>query len=185
MKRLYQIDEWLAKIIRWILAACGLLITIILFLSAIVRYFTPISMYGIDEIAVTLFVYSSALGSALLIRNRQHIGVTLALRYFPRRLAKMIVILNYLLIAVLSGTVIFLCSSWMATTSSIVSPVTHLPQNVTAVAVPLGFALSLFYCFMNILRTLTDPSAFALEVSGVDAEARENIEQLMEKEGAP
>ncbi|MBR0495315.1 MAG: TRAP transporter small permease subunit [Treponema sp.] len=81
-------------------AVCGvgfILLVILVFGSAILRFFRMSMAWNID-LAMLLLAWSSFLGADIAWRNGQLIGIDIVTRYFPKSVQKLVMIAVYAII---------------------------------------------------------------------------------------
>ncbi len=151
MNKLLKILDGIVSFILIVLVgflAVGVAITIVL------RYFFGLSFSTLEEFLTMAFIFTTLFGSALAIRERQHISIAfLADRLAgDSRIRKTIsVILVDASIIFVSAVMVYYSCRWIGQVGSFVSPNSHLPMAVYYIFVPITFALTIFYAIVDIL----------------------------------
>ncbi|MBR0100035.1 MAG: TRAP transporter small permease subunit [Treponema sp.] len=89
-------------------AVCGvgfILLVILVFGSAILRFFRMSMAWNID-LAMLLLAWSSFLGADIAWRNGQLIGIDIVTRYFPKSVQKLVMIAVY---AIILAVTVIIC----------------------------------------------------------------------------
>lgn len=128
------------------------LCTIIVNLNVIMRYFANRPMYWAEEVSTGLFVWTVFIGSAYAFRKHAHLGVDILINLIPasfRKYIKIVMdIVEILILTMLTNISIqYVINTWGKLTNTL-----RLPNWYIAIAVPIGFGLSLLYAvyFMAI-----------------------------------
>ncbi|CUJ71500.1 TRAP transporter small permease [Achromobacter dolens] len=74
--------DWCAKLQTWLMAACLVVMVVLLFGNVAMRYLFNSGINVSDEISRLAFVWMIFLGSVLALRDHQHIGVTMLVDRF-------------------------------------------------------------------------------------------------------
>lgn len=164
------IDYILTKVIEVFLAITFIAIFIMVFYQIILRYVFSTSLFGTAEVYTMLFTYSAALGSALMMRNREHIKIDIFINRIPRKPAKVILTINYLLIGTLCFFIAWQSISWLDSIKNFRSPVTDISRPMESIMIPIGFFLTVFYCIVNILSLFLDPKEAEKEFKQVETD---------------
>ena len=149
-KALKILDKTISFILIVLVAflAVGVAVTVIL------RYFFGISFAALEEFLTMSFIFITLFGSALAVRERQHISIAfLADRVVGQSRTRRIV--STILIDV---SILFVCvfmviysSRWIAQVGHLLSQNSHLPMGVFYVFVPITFCLTAVYTLVDIL----------------------------------
>lgn len=68
---------------RWILFITSMGVTLLVFIQVIMRYFFDVPLYGIEEIAIYLAVWSYFIGSSFAANQKEHISASLVDVFLP------------------------------------------------------------------------------------------------------
>jgi len=125
----------------------------------VLRYIFNSTIIGANEFVVILFIYTSAIGSAVVIGKKEHIAIT----YFIDKLSpfanKVTDIINLLLVALLNGVMIWYSFRWIDITGGNLTAVLRMPQLYAQIVVPLGCGIAIFYCLFHIVIILYNKKA--------------------------
>ena len=149
-KAIKFLDRVISAILILLVAflAVGVSVTIVL------RYFFGISFAALEEFLTMSFIFITRFGSAIAIREKQHIAISfLADRIIGdspkrKRIAAILV----------DGSIIFCCSvlfvyscKWIAKVGHLLSQNSHLPMKVYYIFMPITFCLTVIYAIIDIL----------------------------------
>jgi len=176
-KALMKADHYITKVIEVVLGIIFMAIFIMVFYQVILRYVFSTSIFGTAEVYTMLFTYASALGSAVMLRHREHIKIDILINRLPRPAAKIVLTISYVLIAVLCFFIARESIFWLDTVKSFRSPVTGITRLVESITIPIAFFLMVFYCFLNILSLYLNPEEADKEFSLADSDITEMIDE--------
>lgn len=176
-KALVAVDKYLTRVVEAILAVMFMAIFIMVFYQVVLRYVFSSSILGTAEVFTILFAYSSALGSAVMLRYREHIKISVFIDMLPRKYRRIVLAVDYALIATFSAFIVYQSFGWLSSIDTFRSPVTGLTRSFQSAGVPIGFALILFYCLLNGLSLFLNPEEEQHEYGVADAEAQQAIEE--------
>ncbi len=179
-KTLMATERVLTKIVEAILAILFIAIFIMVFYQVVLRYVFSSSIFGTAEMFTMFFTYASALGSAVMVRNREHIKISVFIDTLPITWKKAILTIDYVLIAVFSFFIVQQSIPWLFSIRTFRSPVTGVSRAVESITIPIGFALIILYCLVNILSLYLNPEEASEELMVGDAEARHALEEAAE-----
>lgn len=176
-KTFVTIDRYLTKAVEALLALMFIAIFIMVFYQVVLRYVFSTAILGTAEVFTILFAYSSALGSAVMLRYREHIKISVFIDLLPHKARRIVLAVDYVLIAVFSAFIVYQSIGWLSSIDTFRSPVTGISRSVQSMGVPIGFALIIFYCLLNGLSLFLNPEEEQREYSVSDAEAKQAIEE--------
>jgi TRAP-type C4-dicarboxylate transport system permease small subunit len=141
----------LDKVISVILSCFVAFIALGVIATVVMRYFFGLSFGAFEEFLTMAFVMMVFLGSALCIREKQHISISFfADKLSPKRkLISDIVIMAGIIIVNL--VVLVYSIKWIMAVGSSVSPASGVMKGVYYTIVPISAALTIFYCVIDIL----------------------------------
>lgn len=121
------------------------LATIIVNANVLMRYFLKSPLYWAEEVATGLFVWTVFVGSSYAYRRHAHLGVDILVNALPGKIkttVKFIIkILELLVLVMLTYvSVLYVSNTWDKLSNTL-----RIPSWYVAIAVPLGFGLSLLY----------------------------------------
>jgi len=150
-----RMEHILALILDGVITFLFGVILMLTIIQVFLRYGLNSSLLGASETMEVLFIYTTALGAAAALRRRQHININYVETHLPIPVRKVVDVLAHLLVAFLNGVMIYYSVSWIGMVGSNESPVMRIPEWTFQVSIPIGCALVVFYCLVNIALTLT------------------------------
>ena len=180
MDLIRKLDRIFTRTVEAILSILFILIFLMVFNQVVLRYVFNTSIMGTAETFTMLFTYCSALGAAVMVRNREHIRISVFIDKLPLTGKKIVLTINYLLIAMFSYFVFTESLPWLNSIKTFKSQVTGISRAVESITIPIGFGLIVFYCFFNILLIYMNPEELHLETSDADIEVKELLEEAAE-----
>jgi len=154
MKRLKRIESVLTRILEGIIVLCFMGIFILIITLVILRYGFNTTIIGGNEIVVILFIYTSALGAAVIVGKREHIAITWFIDKLPAAPRKVVDIFNFLAIAFINAVMIYFSIHWISTTGNYLTAVLRIPQLYAQIIVPIGCGVAMLYCLHQIVLIL-------------------------------
>jgi TRAP-type C4-dicarboxylate transport system permease small subunit len=142
------VDRLAQGLALWLEAALGyvfLVITLTVVVLVVLRYYFQTTIVGGQEFAVFCFIYTSAIGAAVLLYKGEHIAIPLLVDRLPPGARRWMRRINYLEVAALNGLVVILSIPWIQSVGQFPSPVLRIPQGVVLVSVPVGCGLVTLY----------------------------------------
>jgi len=150
-----QLCRGLEHLLTVIFAVIFLLVTLLV----ILRYLFSTTILGGNEVTVQLFIYTTALGAAVGVARGDHITVDTFVNYLPARLRHWLDIINLAIVGVLNAFLLKYSIDWISVVGGNENAVTHLPEGLVQVAMPIGCALAVLFCITRIIFKLADQSA--------------------------
>lgn len=147
-----RIDKTLTRFLEGLMTFLFIVIFALVVILVFLRYTLNTSLTGANESITILFIYTTAIGAALAIGNRQHIGITFLADMIPPRLYRVIDGLGILLIALLNVVMVGFSLEWIGATGDFMMPSTGLPRWVVQLSIPIGCGLAVLYCLMKFVR---------------------------------
>jgi len=177
-----RVDKTISKIVDIVLVILFMAIFIMVFYQVVLRYVFSTAIFGTAEVFTMLFAYASALGSAAMIRSRQHIKISVFIDRLPEKWRKAVLVFDYFLIAVFSFFIVYQSIPWLKSIRFFRSQVTGISRTVESIMIPVGFSLIIFYCIVNVLSLYLSPSETALEFASGETEVTMALEDAMKTE---
>jgi TRAP-type C4-dicarboxylate transport system permease small subunit len=151
IKALEALYHWLGFAAAFLAGAILAVMTVLVFLTVIYRYFllAPIS-WG-EELSRFLFISVSMLGAAIAVKDRTHFTITLLSKRFPPLLRP------YLELAIALATTILFCivirEGWglVLLNRNQESPALGVRMSVPYMAVPVGTMLMLIFLWLDLI----------------------------------
>jgi len=147
-----KLEKNLTQVLEIVMSICLLAITTIVVALVIMRYLFNTSITGANEWITILFVYSTAIGAAVVLGKREHIAIPFAVESLPLRGQKVVESIALVLILILNTLMVYYSIHWIMVTGNYLMPATGLPRIVAQMSVPLGCSIAIFYCFLKLLQ---------------------------------
>jgi TRAP-type C4-dicarboxylate transport system permease small subunit len=147
-RRVYAVNRLAERFAGFLEAALGylfLVITLVTIVLVVLRYFFGTTIVGGQEFAVFCFIYTTALGAAVLLARDGHIAIQVFVDLLPPRAQRWFRRINHLLVALLNGILVVLSVPWILSIYHFPSPVLRIPQGFVLMSLPLGCALVTLY----------------------------------------
>ncbi len=154
MNYLIKGERIFTRLLEYIIGFFFFSIVILVITLVILRYGFNTTIVGGNELVVILFIYTSALGAAVIVGKREHIAIS----YFIDKLSplskKLVNIFNFLMIAILNGAMIVYSIPWINKTGNYQTAVLGIPQIYSQIIVPIGCGMAILYCCYHIILAL-------------------------------
>ncbi|WP_316979889.1 TRAP transporter small permease [Shumkonia mesophila] len=154
-------ERWALALERGAIRGLEALLTVtfafifILVVSLVVlRYVFNSTIVGGNEATVMLFIYTTALGSAVELAHGKHIAIDALVARLPPALSRRLDVFNLIVIAALNAALFVYSLDWIGAVGGSEHPVMHIPEGVVEVAVPIGCALTFIFCVTRIVAAL-------------------------------
>jgi len=137
----------------WISVAGMAVMLILIFMQVVTRYLMGFSFEWCEELARFLFVWTTFIGSALMMGENGH----LAVEFLPNTLKGKpagIVLEIFIKLCSYVFILILVTQGWKMTTKMMfqLAPATDLPMGVVYAIIPAGATLMLFYLIRDTAR---------------------------------
>ena len=146
--------KYLDKIMSFILIVLVAFLAVGVSVTVILRYFFGLSFSTLEELLTMAFIFTTLFGSALAIREKQHISISyLADKIVgnnkKRRIISVVLIdLSILFVAIV---MIYYSIIWIKQVGHLLSPNSHFPMSVYYIFVPITFIITSFYVVVDML----------------------------------
>lgn len=184
MDWLKRFDCFITRSLEWIITVFFMIIFLLIFSLVLLRYVFKTSIMGTYEIITMLFVYCSALGTAILVRQKEHIKISFFINKLSAGARRIVLTINYILICVLNVVFVYMSLGWIKSIWTFRSPMTKIPFWVQRIPISIGCGLVILYCLYNIYLIYTSSEELSCETEDVYAEVegllgqvKQNIEQ--------
>lgn len=151
-----KFERVLTHILEGVVALGFLAILVLVVTLVVLRYAFNSSITGANEIITVLFVYTTAIGSAVAVGKGEHIAIRVGVERLPTRLQKTTDAMSLLLVALINGVALWYSLAWIGATGSFLMPSTGLPRIVAQLSMPIGCGLAVLYCGIKFLNALTE-----------------------------
>ena len=154
MEWLVKSERIISRILIGFIAFCLFSIVLLVMTLVVLRYGFNATIVGANEFIVILFIYTSAIGAAVVIGKKEHIAITYIIDKLPSPARKILEIINLLLIALLNGVLIWYGVQWMNITGDYLTAVLKIQQAYAQIVVPIGCSIAILYCVYHIILTI-------------------------------
>ncbi len=144
----------LDKVISIILMALAGFLAVGVTVTVVLRYFFGLSFSTLEEFLTMSFIFITLFGSAISVRERQHISISFLADKIVGKSEKR----KTVSVILVDASIIFVCavmfiysSKWIAKVGHLLSQNSHLPMKVYYIVMPISFALTIIYCIFDIL----------------------------------
>ena len=157
MKRLNRARSILDRLLEGIVGVTFFGMAILVMLLVILRYFFNSSIPGGNEALRFAFIYTTFIGSAVLVSRREHIAIHLATKRMPRPIRLCCDVLVHCIIAALSVYLIVLSIRWIAVTGKNLAEELKFPLRYIQVSLPIGCGFAALNAIANAIEAIFDP----------------------------
>jgi TRAP-type C4-dicarboxylate transport system permease small subunit len=147
MKRL---EGMLVRTLRFIFGVCFFVMFALIVTQVVLRYGFSESIGGANELATILFAYTSALGIAVGIAERDHMAVSWFIERLPARARRTLDGIGLLLLLILNLVILWYSLRWIGITGSRMISVLHVPRWTAQIAIPIGTGASVVFCCVKL-----------------------------------
>jgi TRAP-type C4-dicarboxylate transport system, small permease component len=148
MNKLLKIMD---KILSVVLSALIAFLAIGVISTVFLRYFFGFSSGAFEEYLTMSFVITCFIGSALSVREKQHISISYFVDKLTGRRKTVSEIVVMVAIIVVSSVVLIYSIRWIMAVGSTISPVSGVKKGFYYIVVPFSSVLTIFYCVIDIL----------------------------------
>lgn len=170
MDWLRRFERFITRSLEWIIAVFFIIISLLVFSLVLLRYGFKTSIMGTNEIITMLFVYCSALGTAILVRQKGHIKISFFVNKLSAGAKRIVFTINYILICVLNAVFLYMSLGWIKSIWTFRSPMTQIPFWVQRIPIAIGCGLVILYCLYNIYLIYANSEALSRETEDISAE---------------
>ena len=157
--------QWLetrvTRLIEQLLTATFIAIFVLVVVLVVLRYIFNTTIVGGNEVAVMLFIFTTALGAAVDVARGKHIIVDTFVNLLPSGVRRGLDVVNLAIVGTLNVFLLNYSIDWIAAVGGSENPVLHIPEGVVQIALPIGCALTVLFCVTRIVSLLTVKSAVA------------------------
>ena len=149
-KAIKLMDRLISVILILLVAflAVGVSVTIVL------RYFFGISFAALEEFLTMSFIFITLFGSAIAVREKQHIAISFladkVMGDSPKKRRIGTILVDSAIILCSLVMVVYSCK-WIAQVGHLLSQNSHLPMKVFYIFMPSTFSLTIVYAIIDIL----------------------------------
>ena len=149
-----RVETGLVRLLECLLSITFMGIFALVVLLVVMRYLFNSTVVGGNEATVMLFIYTTALGAAVDVARGKHIIVDTFVNYLPPVARYWLDIFNLVIVGVLNGFLMKYGIDWVTAVGTSEHPVLHIPEGIVQIALPIGCALTILFCFTRIVVML-------------------------------
>lgn len=161
MDFLRKLCRILFKALEWFAMICMVILTCIVFVDVILRYIFKQGFAWTQEIATLMLVWFSLIGMAIGVLEKIHINIEMFTAKLPAKAISVLDSINYILIAVFGGLMVYYGTLIMNMTKMSTMPATKWPSAVLYIILPLSGILVLLNAILVAAKQ--DKKIFAAE----------------------
>ena len=150
---LLRVAKQVENILFYIMAALLGLLTGLIILLVILRYFFGTGIFGGNDFSKLLFVYTTALGAAALTSSKGHIAIDFFVSKLPPGLRQFIEVIKHLLMGGMFLLIVYYSTIWIWKTGMFKIESLDTPQWVSQISMVIGGVLGFLYCILNVFTT--------------------------------
>jgi TRAP-type C4-dicarboxylate transport system permease small subunit len=154
MNWMVKTEKLISRILIGFIAFCLFCIVLLIMTLVVLRYGFNSTIIGANEFVVILFIYTSAIGAAVVIGQREHIEISYFIDKLPSSMRRIIDIINLLLIACLNGVMIWYGIRWINITGNYLTAVLRIQQMYAQIIVPVGCSIAMLYCLYHVFLAI-------------------------------
>lgn len=155
---LLRLEALIVRAMTLLLTVVFALIFVMVTTLVIMRYGFNSTVVGGSEATVMLFIYTTALGSAVEIAKGKHIRIDSLVGTLPARWRKGVEMLQLVLVGILHAFLFYFSLEWIRVVGNSKDPVLHTPEWIVEIAIPIGCALAVLFCVTRLFSlALTAP----------------------------
>ena len=154
--RFDTIVEKIIAAIEWIITFFLIVIFSLTVTLVVLRYVFNSSILGGSEAVTFLFIYTTALGSAVAIPKNKHIRISFFIDQLPAKLQVVVDACVYVLVAFINGAMMVYSLGWIALVGTDLSQSLGIPLGIVKASVPIGCSLALLlslYAAYLVIKT--------------------------------
>jgi len=115
------------------------------------RYIFNSSISGANEIITILFIYTTAIGSAIAVGKRSHISINILEDKLSQGSAKYLAKLQLALVGLINFIIAWFSFTWISQTGDNLMPTLGATRSVVQISIPLGCGLATLYCITSAI----------------------------------
>lgn len=154
--RFDTIVEKIIAVIEWIITFFLIVIFSLTVILVVLRYVFNSSILGGSEVVTFLFIYTTAMGSALAIPKNRHIRISFFIDQLPGKLQVAVDVCVYLMVAFINGVMMVYSLGWISLVGTDLSQSLGIPLGLVKASVPIGCSLAILlslYAAYLVIKT--------------------------------
>lgn len=152
MEFLWKACRVLFKALEWFAMICMVILTVIVFTDVILRYIFKQGFPWTQEIATLMLVWFSLIGMAIGVLEKIHISIEMFTSRLPDKVIGILESIDYILIAIFGGTMVYFGLVIMDATKLSTMPATKMPSAVLYIILPLSGVLVILNAILVVIK---------------------------------
>ena len=107
------------------------------------------SITGANEIITILFIYTTAIGSAIAVGQRSHISINILEGKLSQAWVNLLANLQLILVGLINLIIAWFSITWISKTGDNFMPTLGAIRSVVQISIPLGCGFSILYCITS------------------------------------
>jgi TRAP-type C4-dicarboxylate transport system permease small subunit len=140
-------------VLFYIMAALLGIITSLIIVLVILRYFFGTGIFGGNDFSKMLFVYTTALGAAALTSSKGHIAISFFVNILPPGVRQVIEAIKHLLMGGMFLLIVYYSTIWIWKTGMFKIESLDTPQWISQISMVIGGIFGFLYCLLNLFLT--------------------------------
>ena len=115
------------------------------------RYIFNSSITGANEIITILFIYTTAIGSAIAVGQRSHISINILEGKLSQAWANLLANLQLILVGLINIIIAWFSITWISKTGDNLMPTLGATRSVVQISITLGCGFSILFCITSLI----------------------------------
>jgi TRAP-type C4-dicarboxylate transport system permease small subunit len=145
-----RLERMLVRALQLLFGVCFLVMFALVVTQVVLRYGFNESIGGANELATILFAYTSALGIAVGIAERDHMAISWFTERLPPTARKAVDVVGLGLLLILNLVIFWYSLRWIEITGARMIAVLHVPRWTAQIAIPVGTGASAVFCCIKL-----------------------------------
>lgn len=142
------------RIIFYFAGGALVIMTFIVAINSISRYFFNSPLMVVEEVATAMFVWLIFTGASICYKQKMHIGIECFVGLLPQKIQKIIAIIVDLILIIANGVLVTLSLKLTLSAWSKLTPVIRIPYSFIDVSAFFGFAFMLVFSIEFIISDI-------------------------------
>lgn len=142
------------KIIFYFSGGALIIMTLIVAINSISRYFFNSPLMIVEEVATTMFVWLIFTGASICYKQKMHIGIECFVGLLPQKIQKIIAIIVDIILIIANVVLVILSLKLTISAWSKLTPVLGIPYTFIDISAFFGFAFMLVFSIEFIISDI-------------------------------
>jgi len=151
---LEAVSQFCNRVSRFVLIAAGIIMSVVVFLQVVFRFFIRIPLPWSEELSRYLMVWVGMLGASLALAEGRHIGVDLLMGRLRGWVRQVLMVAGFLGVIWFLWVVVREGAALARQNYSQLSPAMMIPMLLPYAAIPVGGVFMLVQIFRHLVHTL-------------------------------